>query len=73
MLLTAVTEEELPWMIGGAAGTFWHVAEVSSFITSRDAMEMLSRFTKERQCQGTAQLSILHTSLCFKENYYCFS
>lgn len=29
-----------------------------SFITSRDAMETLGRFTRERQCQGIAQLCI---------------
>lgn len=69
---TAVTEGQLPWRLGGGPGTFWHTAEVSSFIISRDAMESLGRFIKDRQCQGIAQPCILHTLLCFKENCCCF-
>lgn len=66
MSRTAVAEGQLPKMLGGAPGTFWHMAEVSSLITSRDAVETLGSFTKERQFQGIAQACILHTPLCFK-------
>ncbi|RMC15241.1 hypothetical protein DUI87_07426 [Hirundo rustica rustica] len=41
MSCTAVTEGQLPWILGDAPGTFWLMAEASSFITSRDVMETL--------------------------------